>query len=109
MICKASVVATLTVMLSFAGLAHAQDGGPYKVLKIQLGGGDGGFDYVTTDTEGRNLYVARSGLRPHRRLQSRYADPGGRYSGRKRARGCGGHRDWPRICNFKAGSDVRLE
>ena len=55
----------LAVMLVLAGLAHAQDSGPYKVLKIQLVGGDGGFDYVTADSEGRNLYVARSGPAGH--------------------------------------------
>jgi hypothetical protein len=38
---------------------------PYKVLKIQLVGGDGGFDYVTADPDGRNLYVARSGPAGH--------------------------------------------
>jgi hypothetical protein len=52
-------------MLSFAGLVHAQDNGPYKVLKIQLVGGDGGFDYVTADSDGRNLFVARSGPAGH--------------------------------------------
>jgi hypothetical protein len=52
-------------MLPFAGLAHAQESGPYKVLKIQLIGGDGGFDYVTADPDGRNLYVARSGPAGH--------------------------------------------
>jgi len=62
---KLPVVATLAVMLSFAGLVHAQDSGPYKVLKIQLVGGDGGFDYVTADPAGRNLYVARSGPAGH--------------------------------------------
>jgi DNA-binding beta-propeller fold protein YncE len=51
-------------MLAFAGLVQAQ-AGPYKVLKIQLVGGDGGFDYVTADSEGRNLYVARSGPAGH--------------------------------------------
>ena len=50
---------------STAVLAHAQDSGPYKVLKIQLVGGDGGFDYVTADSDGRNLYVARSGPGGH--------------------------------------------
>jgi hypothetical protein len=50
---------------SVRGLAHAQDSGPYKVLKIQLVGGDGGFDYVTADPDGRNLYVARSGPAGH--------------------------------------------
>jgi hypothetical protein len=65
MSCKTPLVATLAVMLSLAGLAHAQDSGPYKVLKIQLVEGDGGFDYVTADPDGRNLYVARSGPTGH--------------------------------------------
>src|SRR5580700_6149448 len=65
MSCKPSVVAILTVLLSLSGFANAQDSGPYKVLKIQLIGGDGGFDYVTADPEGRNLYVARSGQDGH--------------------------------------------
>jgi len=57
--------ATFALMLSFAGFVHAQDSGPYKVLKIQTIGGDGGFDYVTADPDGRNLYVARSGPAGH--------------------------------------------
>ncbi len=64
MSCKAFVGAILAV-LCFAGLAGAQESGPYKVLKIQLVGGDGGFDYVTADSDGRNLYVARSGPAGH--------------------------------------------
>ena len=63
--CKPLVVATLASLFSFAGTVHAQDNGPYKVLKIQLVGGDGGFDYVTADPDGRNLYVARSGVAGH--------------------------------------------
>ncbi len=65
MSCNQFAVATLAVMLSLAGLAHAQDSGPYKVLKIQMAGGEGGFDYVTADSDGRNLYVARSGPAGH--------------------------------------------
>jgi len=65
MVCKSSIVASALFMLSFTGLACAQDSGPYKVLKIQLVGGDGGFDYVTADPDGRNLYVARSGPAGH--------------------------------------------
>jgi hypothetical protein len=61
---KPLFVFALAVMLSTAGVAHAQ-AGPYKVLKIQLVGGDGGFDYVTADADGRNLYVARSGPAGH--------------------------------------------
>ena len=61
---KTLIVAAVAAMLSTAGLANAQ-AGPYKVLRIQLVGGDGGFDYVTADSEGRNLYVARSGPAGH--------------------------------------------
>ncbi len=35
--------------------------GPYKVLKTAKVGGDGGFDYVYADSDGRKLYIARSG------------------------------------------------
>jgi DNA-binding beta-propeller fold protein YncE len=65
MSCKQIFVAALAIMLPLAGFAHAQDSGPYKVIKIQLVGGDGGFDYVTADPAGRNLYVARSGPAGH--------------------------------------------
>lgn len=55
----------LASMLLLVALVHAQDDGPYKVQKIQLVGGEGGFDYVTADPAGRNLYVARSGPTGH--------------------------------------------
>jgi hypothetical protein len=58
------MIATLAGVLSIYPV-HAQDNGPYKVEKIQLVGGDGGFDYVTADAEGRNLYVARMGPAGH--------------------------------------------
>jgi DNA-binding beta-propeller fold protein YncE len=61
------LTATLALTVFFcAPAARAQDTtGPYKVLKIQLVGGEGGFDYVTADPDGRNLYVARSGPAGH--------------------------------------------
>jgi DNA-binding beta-propeller fold protein YncE len=62
---KLFAASALACLLPFAGLVHAQDSGPYKVLKIQLVGGEGGFDYVTADPDGRNLYVARSGTTGH--------------------------------------------
>ncbi|MGB8260838.1 MAG: YncE family protein [Terracidiphilus sp.] len=62
---KALAAAAIAVLLSLACPAHAQESGPYKVLKIQLVGGEGGFDYVTADPDGRNLYVARSGPAGH--------------------------------------------
>jgi DNA-binding beta-propeller fold protein YncE len=57
--------ALLAAFVSLAVLAHAQSTGPYQVQKIQLVGGDGGFDYVTADPDGGNLFVARSGANGH--------------------------------------------
>src|SRR5579863_7339992 len=65
MLSKSIAAVIVSIVLPFAGLLHAQDSGPYKVLKIQLVGGEGGFDYVTADPDGRNLYVARSGATGH--------------------------------------------
>ena len=59
------LLAALALLLAVAGPLHAQDSGPYKVQRIQLLGGDGGFDYVTADPDGRTLYVARSGPAGH--------------------------------------------
>ena len=61
---KLLILAALTALLPFASVAHAQ-AGPYKVLKTVKVGGDGGMDYVTADSDGRNLYVARSGAAGH--------------------------------------------
>src|SRR2546423_1805735 len=38
--------------------------GPYRVQKTAKVGGEGGFDYVYADVDGRRLYVARSGPAP---------------------------------------------
>jgi hypothetical protein len=65
MAAKPLVLVTFAALLGFAALAAAQESGPYKVLKIQLVGGDGGFDYVTADPDGRSLFVARSGPDGH--------------------------------------------
>lgn len=35
--------------------------GAYKILRTVTVGGDGGFDYIVADSEGRRLYIARSG------------------------------------------------
>ena len=59
---KPLLVAALTLALPLAALAQA---GPYKVLQTVKVGGDGGMDYVTTDSANRTLYVARSGAAGH--------------------------------------------
>jgi hypothetical protein len=40
---------------------QAPTGGPYKVLKAAKVGGEGGYDYIFADVEGRRLYVPRGG------------------------------------------------
>jgi hypothetical protein len=54
----------LTSALTLAAVAmlgQAQDAGPYKVLKTAKVGGAGGFDYVYADSDGRRLYIPRTG------------------------------------------------
>ena len=58
-------VATLAFAFWLGQQTIAQQNGPYKVVRIQLVGGEGGFDYVTADPDGRKLYVARSGPEGH--------------------------------------------
>jgi len=55
------LVAAITILAS-AGLAqNAPATVPYKVLKTAKVGGDGTFDYISADVEGRRLYIPRSG------------------------------------------------
>jgi DNA-binding beta-propeller fold protein YncE len=49
---------------SLAFLCGAQDSGPNKVLQKARVGGDGRFDYVYADADGRRLYVPRTGTTP---------------------------------------------
>jgi DNA-binding beta-propeller fold protein YncE len=45
-----------------AGFAqHSSTSGAYRVLKTAKVGGEGGFDYISADVEGRRLYVPRNG------------------------------------------------
>ncbi len=60
-----SSVAAGLAMFAVTGLAQqAPSEGPYRVLKIAKVGGDGGFDYVYADSDGRKLYIARGGSAP---------------------------------------------
>ena len=49
--------AALFLALPHCALADA----PYRILKTITVGGDGGFDYIVADSDGRRLYLARSG------------------------------------------------
>jgi len=44
-----------------AALALAQQAGPYQVVKKSKVGGVGGWDYVYADSDGRRLYIPRTG------------------------------------------------
>src|SRR5487761_2094908 len=38
-------------------------GGPYKVLQRARVGGEGGWDYIYADVEGRRIYITRNTVR----------------------------------------------
>jgi DNA-binding beta-propeller fold protein YncE len=50
-------------MTACAPLALSQQDGPYKVLKTARVGGEGGWDYIYADAEGRRLYIPRGATR----------------------------------------------
>jgi hypothetical protein len=56
------VFAAGIVVIASIGLAkQVPTAGPYKVVKMAKVGGDGGFDYVYADSDGRRLYIPRTG------------------------------------------------
>jgi len=59
---RQSCFALLAAVAAFAPLAVAQDG-PYKVLKTARVGGEGGWDYIYADTDGRRLYIPRGAVK----------------------------------------------
>src|SRR5271157_1183045 len=54
------IAVTIASFALCASVGLAQDG-PYKVLKAARVGGEGGFDYVYADADGRRLYIPRTG------------------------------------------------
>jgi hypothetical protein len=56
------VLAASLMMLASLGLSQeAPTAGAYKVLKTAKVGGEGGYDYIFADVEGRRLYIPRGG------------------------------------------------
>ena len=58
------VICAVAFIFALPSAAPAQQGegtGPYRVLKTVKAGGEGGFDYVNVDVDGRRLYIARRG------------------------------------------------
>src|SRR5437660_7099178 len=58
--CLALAVAIAT----FASAGFAQQAAPYKVLKSARVGGEGGWEYIFADADGRRLYIPRGATRP---------------------------------------------
>ncbi len=54
-------VVAAALALAAAGVTHAAAAQPYRVLKVAKVGGDGYFDYVYADVNGRRLYIPRTG------------------------------------------------
>jgi DNA-binding beta-propeller fold protein YncE len=54
----------LAGVIAAVGLAAAQQpaAGPYKVVKTARVGGEGGWDYIYADVDGRRLYIARGAV-----------------------------------------------
>jgi WD40 repeat protein len=56
------VLSAALMMLASMGLSQqASTAGFYKVLKTAKVGGEGGYDYIFADVEGRRLYIPRGG------------------------------------------------
>ena len=58
------VIAAGLGILAAGAVAQPPTAGPYHVQKTVKTGGEGGFDYVYADSDGRRLYVARGGADP---------------------------------------------
>lgn len=56
-----SVAAGLAILATTGLAQQTATDGPYHVLKTVKVGGEGGFDYVYADSDGRKLYIARNG------------------------------------------------
>jgi hypothetical protein len=55
------LAAGITLLASMGLTRQAPTAAPYKVLKTAKVGGEGGFDYIFADVEGRRLYIPRGG------------------------------------------------
>ncbi len=55
------LIAAATTLVVHVAAQQSASEGPYQVLKTVKVGGEGGFDYVYADSDGRRLYVPRMG------------------------------------------------
>ncbi len=69
------IVSAALVITGFLLVGAAQESGPYKVLKTDRAGGEGGWDYIYADSAGRRLYIPRRGSPAVEATDSRPAAP----------------------------------
>ena len=66
----------MIALFTSAGLAlQVGNDGPYKVLKTEKVGGEGGTDYIYADTAGRRLYITRGATQAQAATDTRPAVP----------------------------------
>jgi hypothetical protein len=56
-----ALVVGIAMLATMGSAQQTASAGPYKILKTAKVGGEGGFDYISADVEGRRLYVPRNG------------------------------------------------
>src|SRR5262249_9223336 len=56
-----SLILGIAIFASHSFAQHDTAVAPYKVLKTNRAGADGGFDYIFADVEARRLYIPRNG------------------------------------------------
>jgi DNA-binding beta-propeller fold protein YncE len=56
---RSILVVVTAAMTACAPFAVSQQDGPYKILETVRVGGEGGWDYIYADTDGRRLYIPR--------------------------------------------------
>lgn len=57
------LVLIAAALTAYTTLAVAQQDGPYTIVKTARVGGEGGWDYIFADPEGRRLYIPRGATR----------------------------------------------
>jgi DNA-binding beta-propeller fold protein YncE len=56
-------ICSVLALATFAAIGSAQQTAPYKVLKSARVGGEGGWDYIYADADGRRLFIPRGATR----------------------------------------------
>jgi DNA-binding beta-propeller fold protein YncE len=70
-------ICSVLALATFAAIGWAQQAAPYKVLKSARVGGEGGWDYIYADADGRRLYIPRGATREIPATDTKPAVPAG--------------------------------